>query len=157
MSAVTVKVIVVSNYMKAVIRSVSAENLTHVCLAGGHVVEAYAKINANAVFSGKALAGGGLTGSIQTVLSKSDEHSAEVDVGPTVIYGRIHELGGIIRPVFAKMLHWKGENGEDIFAKIVHMPARPYLRPALDEHEKEVLEAMEYQLTYKVLDALGGP
>jgi HK97 gp10 family phage protein len=66
---------------------------------------------------------------------------AAVDVGTDVIYARIHELGGEITPVNAQYLHFV-INGEDIFTKgPITIPARPYLRPALDENTTAVVEA----------------
>lgn len=111
--------------------------------AGGRVVEAYAKVNTNNVFSDKSL--GNLSASI-TVEKEYISGGAEATIGPTVVYGRIHELGGTILPVFAKMLHWIDDNGKDVFAKVVHMPARPYLRPAMDDHITEIVKAMERAL-----------
>jgi phage gpG-like protein len=66
---------------------------------------------------------GNLVNSISTVLSKSTDTSAEADVGPAAVYGRIHELGGI------------AGHGS-------HIPARPYLRPAVDEHMGQIEDAV---------------
>jgi phage gpG-like protein len=143
--SIDVKVITLSNHFPDVIGA-SQEALAKAVMAGGQVVEAYAKINVEKTFSSKATGGAGLGGSIQTVLEKTSSTEAEADVGPTVIYGRIQELGGIIKPIHAAMLHWINDAGEDIFAHLVHIPPRPYLRPALDEHREEVLEAIGYQL-----------
>jgi phage gpG-like protein len=145
MSGARVTVITLSNNFAAV-KTASQDALKKAVMAGGQVVEAYAKINVEHTFSSKATGGAGLGGSIQTVLSKTTSTEAEADVGPTVIYGRIQELGGIIKPVFAQMLHWINDAGEDVFANVVHIPPRPYLRPALDDHKEEVLEAIGYQL-----------
>jgi hypothetical protein len=145
MSGIKATVITLSNNFPKVIGA-TQEALAKSVMAGGQVVEAYAKINVEKTFSSKATGGAGLGGSIQTVLSKTTSTEAEADVGPTVIYGRIQELGGIIKPVYAAMLHWVNDAGEDIFAHLVHIPPRPYLRPALDEHREEVLEAIGYQL-----------
>lgn len=137
---------ITKDHVKEIIKTVSGEGLLTIAMAGGQVVEAYAKINANDVFSGKATAGGGLTGSIQTIKAESSATEAWVDVGPTVVYGRIRELGGTIRPIFAKMLHWVSDDGEHIFAKVVHQLARPYLRPALDEHVFDIENAIKNQI-----------
>lgn len=59
-------------------------------------------------------------------------------VGPTVIYGRIQELGGNIYPHHMArsgsgrpgMLSWVAD-GRRIYARHVYLPARPYLSPAL--------------------------
>lgn len=58
------------------------------------------------------------------------------------VYARIHEFGGIIRPVRAKMLSWVDkQTGERIFAHQVRIPARPYFRPAFDEHSLAIRNA----------------
>ena len=134
--------ILVNNVYK-VERAVSGQELLKAVMAGGQVLEAYAKINANQVFSGKAL--NHLAGSIQTVKDSVTATGAFVNVGPTVVYGRIHELGGIIKPVFKKFLHFFIDDKE-IFTKIVRMPARPYLRPAFDEHQKDIEDAVGFQV-----------
>ena len=140
---VTVKMFTLSDNFKDVLRAGGGEALNKAALAGGHVIEGYAKVNANEVFSGKAT--NTLAGSIQTVLSKSGGTKAEVDVGPSVVYGRIHELGGFIKPIVAQFLHFFVD-GVEVFTKLVHMPARPYLRPAVDEHESDILDAIGHQL-----------
>ena len=86
--------------------------------AGARVIQANAMINANNVFSSKAT--NALANSIIVEVSGSG-NKVEAQIGPTVIYGRIQELGGIIKPVFAKILHWV-EDGVDIFANVVHLP-----------------------------------
>lgn len=49
-----------------------------------------------------------------------------------VRYALIHELGGIIKPVRAKALMFRADDGTFVVARQVKMPARPYLRPAAD-------------------------
>ena len=60
----------------------------------------------------------------------------EADIGPSVIYGRIHEFGGVIKPVKKKFLSFistQGDTaGERVFLRSVTIPKRPYLQPALD-------------------------
>jgi len=41
-------------------------------------------------------------------------------------YARIHQFGGVIRPVKARCLHFT-IGGKDVFAKKVTIPARPYV------------------------------
>jgi len=143
----TSKVVVLKNNVKAIRGVVTGAALKSAVMAGGQTLENYAKINVEKTFSGKSTGGAGLGGSIQTIVSTATEIKAEVDVGPTVIYGRIHELGGIILPVKAKMLSWMDDDtGERIFAKMVQIPARPYLRPAFDEHKDEIADAMMHQV-----------
>ena len=57
---------------------------------------------------------------------------AQAEVGPGVVYGAIHEFGGIIRPVRARALVFE-IGGQTIFASSVRMPKRPYMAPALEE------------------------
>ena len=146
------QVIIKINNVAKVRGAVSGEQLKQAVLAGGHVIEAQAKINVEKTFSHKSTGGAGLGGSIQTVVSKATEHEAEVDVGPTVIYGRIQELGGIVLPVTAKMLSWV-EDGVRIFANKVQIPARPYLRPAVDEHKDKISDAINYHLQKQIKEA----
>jgi len=143
----TSKVVVLKNNVKAIRGVVTGAALKSAVMAGGQTLENYAKINVEKTFSHKSTGGAGLGGSIQTVVSTSTETKAEVDVGPTVIYGRIHEFGGIVLPVHAKMLSWIDvDTGERVFANKVQIPARPYLRPAFDEHKDEIVDAMMHQV-----------
>ena len=139
-------VVVLENKFKGA--HLSGDALVRAAMAGGQTVETFAKINAERKFSAKATQT--LAGSIQTTLDKADGNSAYVNVGPTVVYGRIHELGGIIKPVIAKTLHWINDAGEHVFAKLVKIPARPYLRPAVDEHMNEISEAMNITIKNEI-------
>ena len=157
------RVITLENNVKAILKAATGDTLKKAALAGGQVIEANAKINVNNTFSSKSTSGAGLGGSIQTVVSKSTKTRAEVDIGPTVIYGRIRELGGLILPIHGKMLSWLLGNGSGtgkqkalgrvfvnkegrVFAERVQVTATPYLRPAVDEHENEIRQAVGYQL-----------
>lgn len=148
-------VVIKDNKFKKLRSSLRKDAMEKAAMAGGQQLEAYAKVNVNETFSSKATGGAGLAGSIQTVIESSNDQSAYAAVGPTVVYGRIHELGGEIVPVTAKFLSWVNDAGERIFAKKVIMPARPYLRPAYDEHESEILQAMKDTLKRIISEALG--
>lgn len=138
--------------LNALKKAARGDALRRSAMAGGFVVESYAKINVERTFSGESTGAAGLGGSIQTVISESGGNYAEASIGPTVVYGRIHELGGWIKPVHTKMLHWI-EDGLDIFAKAVYIPARPYLRPAVDEHEDDIRTAVGESLKADILRA----
>lgn len=106
-------------------------------VAGGEVIVAYAKINA----AGQGLQG--KTGHLINSIKVYDPSPESVLVGSRgVIYAAVHEFGATIRPKRAKMLHWVNEEGEDVFAMQSVIPERAYLRPAIDEHKSEVLQAM---------------
>lgn len=128
-------------------RHVRGKVVAKAAMAGGFTIEAHAKINVEKTFKPGT---GNLSNSIITTLEKSDDTSAKVSVGPTVIYGRIQELGGTIKPVFAKMLHWVDENGQHHQANAVTLPARPYLRPAIDENEAKILQAVAANLRIEI-------
>jgi len=103
---------------------------------GASVIEAHAKMNAEAHGLHKT---GNLIGSIQIY----DKMPFSVMVGSRgVIYAAVHEFGATISPKRAKMLSWIGESGERIFAHKVVIPARPYLRPAVDENKSAVEAAI---------------
>jgi phage gpG-like protein len=139
-------VVTLANNISKVKHSLRAETLRRAAEAGGTVIQNYARINVNATFSSKSRQAEGLGGSIQVVVTKTDANSAEVEVGPTKIYGRIQELGGIVKPVFAELLSWVNEQGQRIFAKAVVLPPRPYLGPAADDHHPEILDAVGEQI-----------
>ena len=75
---------------------------------------------------------GGLKASIRAAL---DSNKRSAVAGPTVKFGRLHEFGGHIR-VTAKMrgyLAWAYGWHLRKDKAVIHMPARPYMRPALDK------------------------
>ena len=99
---------------------------------------------------------GTLRRSIHTeVLEKRDDY-AEVAVGTDVVYAAIQEFGGVIVPKKAKMLHWVGEGGIDIFAHSVTIKPHPYLRPAWDENESKMIQEVKNSLTQLIETAAAG-
>lgn len=143
---ITGKTIVLSDHFNDVRQAMTGEKLMGAAKAGGHVIEGHAKVNAGSGRPGLNRRTGHLVGSISVSEGNISTYRAEVDVGTNVIYARIHELGGIIRPVTARMLSWINDAGERVFANLVHIPARPYLRPAMDENEKDIVGAVEAEL-----------
>ena len=130
---VTVRVIKLEDHFAAALAAASGRTLIRAVVAGGFVVEAYAKINASRGRPGLNVVTGNLVNSIVVRATKREETAAEVDVGPTAVYGRIHELGG--------MIHQTNAWGKGIVQDI-HIPARPYLRPAVDEHLSDIGDAI---------------
>jgi len=62
------------------------------------LVQRQAKLNTTTVFANP-------TGHLaRSIMVHANESTLSADIGPHVIYGRIQELGGTIRPVHAKML-----------------------------------------------------
>ena len=58
-------------------------------------------------------------------------------LGSNLIYARIHELSGTIRPRTGQYLRFQIE-GQWKTVKSVFIPARPFLRPAIDENISEI-------------------
>ena len=58
-------------------------------------------------------------------------------VGSRLKYARIHELGGVIRPKNFRYLHFFVK-GEEVFAKKVTIPKRPYIKPSIEESSKKI-------------------
>lgn len=140
--------------LRAMQDTMRSEVLHDAAEAGGRVVETYAKINIERTFSKRST--GGLAGSMMVEVEASAT-KAEAKIGPSAVYGRIQELGGVIRPLVKRMLHWiDPETGEERWAKMVHIPARPYLRPALDEHKPEILKAVMETIKYGIRRATDG-
>ena len=127
--------------------NVRGNALKKAAMAGGQVVEAYAKVNVMDTFKNVI---GNLANSIQTTVESESADRVEVAIGPTAIYGRIEELGGTVKPLTAKKLYWLGEDGKLRSAYEVTLPARPYLAPALNDHETEVINSMSEVLRQEI-------
>lgn len=56
-------------------------------------------------------------------------------------YAAIHEFGGLIHAKTGSFLSFVVD-GTRIFTKLVQIPARPYLRPAMDENQSEIKDEM---------------
>lgn len=141
----TLKVIVLEDNFASVREAVTGDMLMEAARAGGHVIEAHAKINASRGRPGLEVKTSALVGSINVTEAKSTETYAEVDVGPSVLYAAIHEFGGIIVPVTKRFLSWV-QDGIRIFANEVHIPARPFMRPAVDENEDRIVNAVAHEI-----------
>jgi len=133
--------------LKKMAANVRGETLAKSALAGGYVLEAHAKVNVVNTFKNVT---GNLANSIQTVLESSSADRAVVSVGPTAIYGRIQELGGTVKPLTAKKLHWVNENGEHRSAYEVTLPARPYMQPAAEDNEDAIWQTVANNLKIEI-------
>lgn len=63
-------------------------------------------------------------------------------VGTTTPYAAIHEFGGTVNAKTGGWLRFQTADGSWHTVKSVTIPARPYIRPAIDEHSKDVSEAV---------------
>lgn len=58
-----------------------------------------------------------------------------------VIYAAVHEYGAVITPKNAEFLHFFVD-GEEVFTKQSVIPARPYMRPAVEDNRSAINAAM---------------
>lgn len=68
-------------------------------------------------------------------------HATFAEVGTDLVYARIQEFGGTIRPVRAKALRFKTRDGKWVTTMKVVVPpykGRGYLRPALADSTDEI-------------------
>ncbi len=166
---VSAKVAFTQNNCGAVIKAISGAGLLRLARLAGAIIQAFARMNASSGRPGLNVVTGNLVNSIQVMDAESTESTGAVDVGPTVEYGAIHEFGGLITPVHARMLAIplpgvqgspssydlhvvsfggqvslvdKQGNIKFILKQSVYIPPRPYMRPAVDNHEQEILDAV---------------
>lgn len=77
-------------------------------------------------------------------LSRSIDYAASedsVEIGTGIVYGRIHQDGGTIRPKTARALAFMAGN-RLVMVRSVTLPARPYLGVSGD-NEREIVETAE--------------
>lgn len=87
------------------------------------------------IFNPAKESGGRITGSLQAGVGNK-----------ALVYARIHELGGIIRPVRANYLRFKTADGAWHAVKQVVMPARPYMRPGVEEMRPRLTELLQERI-----------
>lgn len=114
--------------------------------AGENQAIGYVKININ---RWDLIESGNLINSVQEHDSYSRGTSAWVAFGPHAVYAAIHEFGGTIHATTSRGLIFQID-GRWIRVQSVEMPARPYLRPALDEHGPEILQIVYDNLMFEV-------
>lgn len=144
------------------------ESLVSVAKAGGLVILRAARKN---VKDQDLILTRTLSRSLHEEVSEQSPKRAAVDIGTDLKYGAIHEFGGTIRPKTAKYLAipvgaYKGSpmkyddlslrktaggtlimvdasgRVQYVLKTSVEIPARPYMRPAYDEHKQEAIDDM---------------
>lgn len=119
--------------------NLTMEDAKDVLEAGARVIQIHAMNNVRTKLNRHPT--GNLVQSIKIRKAKS-----YIDVGAfNTVYAKIHEFGGIITPRRAKALHFFVDKME-VFAKRVHIPPRPYLKPAVDEHLTDILQVCKATL-----------
>lgn len=107
---------------------------------GVGTIQFYAHKNASEVFSDNQR--GQLRNSIIPIVHMTGE-GAEAEIGPEVIYGRIQELGGTILPRHGHQYLTFRIDGQWRRCKQVTLPARPYLRPAVEDNQDRIINGMK--------------
>ena len=137
-----VKVIKLDDRFKEVIAAASGDNIMKSLKAGGEVVRNHAKLNIQAQ---ELVDTSNLLNSISVQEGSGGKSDATVEIGTNVEYAAIHEFGGAIHQTNA----W----GKGI-EQTIHIPARPYLRPALDENENDIKAAVGQSLVDQITGVL---
>ncbi len=104
------------------------------------------------------------TGALRSSITIADEGPLSVAIGPTVVYGAIHEFGGTItrgahsRLATTRLVGKVFKIGKERFREVqsvkahevsggtINMPARPYLRPALAKQRGRIIEIIREAL-----------
>ncbi len=146
MSEAGIKIINISEFSKA-LESLSADlrtkGLTKALDAGGYVLEGAIKVE---VENQHLVDTGALKSSIKKRPAKVYGDSGEVEVGTNIVYAAIHEFGGIIKPRTKKALTFKTKDGRWHTVQRVVMPARPYMRPAVQKSAAKIEAALKAAL-----------
>ena len=137
-----VRVIKLDNKFKAVIDAASGENVLKALKAGGEVVRIHARLNIQAR---ELVDIGTLLGSISVQKGAGIGKDVTVEIGTNVEYAAIHEFGGTIHQTNA----WG--NGIE---QTITIPARSYLRPAVDENIEDIKSAVGTSLVNQIKGAI---
>jgi phage gpG-like protein len=71
-------------------------------------------------------------------------------LGTNVVYGQIHEYGGVIRPITSPYLKFKTLDGRWHSVRSVNIPARPFIRPAIEENLERIRDIIINSITQEV-------
>lgn len=149
--------------------------LVHALLAGGVVVLDAARVN---ILAQELVRTRTLSRSLSQEVVEQSDTKAKIAVGTDLEYAAIHEFGGVITPKTARYLAIPvngasgsprdrddlhavrsgagnlvlvNENGVQFVLKdSVMIPARPYLRPAVDENKETVIEEITAVLAQEI-------
>jgi hypothetical protein len=104
--------------------------------AGGLVIEGHIKDN---IQKQHLIDTSNYVNSWRTRISRRTPTGATSDTFTEVVYGPIHEFGGVIKAKDpAGYLRFQTKDGAWHTVKSVTIPARPHVRPALDENKAEI-------------------
>lgn len=125
----------------ASLQSNIGNDLEHAATKGAMVIEGAAKQNVSDQPGGLHVRTGALRSHIGTKVVTNEPNAAEVEVGVHGIpYARIHEFGGVINAsaYHGGYLTFKTPDGTWHRVSRVVIPARPYMRPAIDANKDKI-------------------
>ncbi len=125
--------------------ALKGDDVTTAMFAGGQVVAGYAKISIQA---------GNKTGKVYQHGNVSHQASAPGQA-PATDTGMLVNSIGVRRGDQAAIVVVAARYGRDLEFGTSRMAARPYLRPALDLHQAEVLQAIAASLSRSLARAVG--
>jgi HK97 gp10 family phage protein len=82
------------------------------------------------------------TGNLLNKWTVKPESDRVVVIGTDTPYAPIHEYGGVVKAKNGKWLTFQTKDGSWHRVAAVQIPARPFVRPAVDEHKGDVSEAV---------------
>lgn len=115
------------------------EPLSRAANAGGYELRGLVEVN---IRKQDLVDTGNLVNSISVKSVQLVGSGAEAVVGTNVVYAAIHEFGGVINAKGPGGLVFQTEDGEWHHVSRVTIPARPYMRPAVDEGHQRVADAV---------------
>ena len=96
----------------------------------------------------------------RSMMMQFTERKLEGRIGPSAIYGRIRELGGVIRPKNKPRLAWVNPDtgGWVVLRKgqSVTQHGKPYLRPALEANKSAIEELLRQAIKNAILQDTSG-
>jgi len=146
MSGSTVQIKI--NNIPAVRRAMGGSDLMDIAMGGGRIIQSNARTYV-------PVDTGNLRVSILVEPTEQKNTFAQVQIGTDVEYANIQEFGGTIKPKKKKMLSWIGDDGKRIFARAVQIHAQPYMRPAVDNHKGEIINAIGAMIAAKLRRVTG--
>lgn len=132
-----------TDWINGLINGASGDNLEDAAFAGASEIEVQVK---NKITNIHLIDTANLKNSIEAKRGSYSDTEAEATTGTPVPYATIHEFGGIINN--------KNAWGKGIHATI-HIPARPYMRPAVDEHVPSITDKVAQVIDMKLREANG--
>lgn len=127
--------------------AVDDETATAALLAGGRIL--VEEVQANIVSRGLVKKGK----LRDSVIVKKTETLA-VSVYSKMNWAKIHEFGGVISVKKAPFLVFNAGSGVRK-VKMVHIPARPFMRPAVEAKQRAAIDKIAEVLSQKLRDVIG--